>query len=251
MNIIKHEIQYTKDYDQFNILKTNREINNTHLKKLISSMEKHYIPNPAFVDKKMRIRDGQHRFMACKFLNLPFAYIIVDMDDKDMININKYQKSWTATDYINHYANKGIRDYILLSDAMQMTGLQHQVLILFSNPKISRSSIPSIVRTGDLVFNEDTFYLNYHKYEEIIKNLGLKSLTTRSEILALIKGIFVHPDYDHSNMLHKCKNYGRANYYKCATYEQGLAMLEYIYNYKTRKENCINFVEFYKQKINE
>lgn len=242
-----NQIQHTKNYEKFKILDTNRQINNTHLNKLILSMEKNYIPTPAIVDKDMYIRDGQHRFMACKTLDIPFAYIITDIDDKDMINLNQYQKSWTANDYINYYARKEYRHYFVLSETIKMTGLTHQVIILFSNPKIDRKHIPSLIKSGNLVFNEDEFYLNYNKYEEIIKCLKIKQLSKMSEVSPLLKGVFAHPDYIHETMLEKCSKYGRANYYRCGTFDQGLEMWQKIYNFNTRSGSTIDFVTDYKK----
>ena len=71
------EIQTTKDYGVFKILKGGRAPTEDRINKLVASIEKvGFIPAPVIVNDNMEIIDGACRVAACERLKLPVYYIV-------------------------------------------------------------------------------------------------------------------------------------------------------------------------------
>lgn len=131
-------IHKTKEYDKFSLHKFNRGINEGLVKRLMSSIEDlGFIHGKAIiVDKDFNIIDGQHRYEACKRLNLPIYYMITKADpQKTMIQLNAQQVSWKMGDYINSWAANGVKCYQQLQDfdKKHHLGITNSLLVLFDN----------------------------------------------------------------------------------------------------------------------
>lgn len=104
----------TRDYSKFKFLKTNREIKESTVKKIIESIRTFgIIPGrPVLVDGDYNIIDGQHRFMAIKSLGHPIPYEVINGDviAKTMA-LNSNQAQWKLIDYIKSYAEQGTDCY--------------------------------------------------------------------------------------------------------------------------------------------
>ncbi len=104
----------TRDYSKFKFLKTNREIKESTVKKIIDSIRTFgIIPGrPVLVDGDYNIIDGQHRFMAIKSLGHPIPYEVIsgDVIAKTMA-LNSNQAQWRLIDYIKSYSEQGIDCY--------------------------------------------------------------------------------------------------------------------------------------------
>lgn len=103
-------IEKTTDYSIFEKHKSNREIDNLNLKRIIFSLESQNMLEfrPILVDEDMRVIDGQHRLEAAKHLGLPIYYQITHEEQtEDIILLNANQKPWVMDDYINYYISKG------------------------------------------------------------------------------------------------------------------------------------------------
>lgn len=72
------KIYRTDNYDQFSFLSFNRDVKRSNVEKLKrQSSEKFEMQNfPIIVDQDMKIKDGQHRFIACKEMDAPIYYVI-------------------------------------------------------------------------------------------------------------------------------------------------------------------------------
>ena len=56
-----NQVLQTNDYDIFQHIDGNRNVNKLHLKRLKESIHEEYIPVPIVVNSKYQIIDGQHR----------------------------------------------------------------------------------------------------------------------------------------------------------------------------------------------
>ena len=94
------EILRTRNYDQFNFKKENREINYNKVLSLKSKLlEDGRQIMPIICNTKKEIIDGQHRFEALKELNWDVMYYIDEsVTSKDLISINNTQKNWGMAD---------------------------------------------------------------------------------------------------------------------------------------------------------
>lgn len=106
-------IYETDNFEMFKLMNANRGITNARKKTLIESIRKHgYITSPIIVNEKMEVIDGQGRLLACKELNVPIAYTIVEgigIDECMVLNAN--MQNWKTLDFIKSYAQQGNADY--------------------------------------------------------------------------------------------------------------------------------------------
>jgi len=127
----------TQDYKLFDFFNSNRAINESAVKKIMQSIEKiGYIKaKPIIVNKDLLIIDGQHRYEACKRLNLPIFYEEVDIDpNMAMVELNSNQQMWKLIDYVHSYASQGIDCYkqlIIFSEKYKL-GDTNSLNILFN-----------------------------------------------------------------------------------------------------------------------
>lgn len=107
----------TKNYELFKFREANRPIDKGLVKRLKESIiEIGYIKSrPIIVDEEYRILDGQHRFVACKELDIPICWDQIACDgnaDKIIVQLNKNQVMWRLEEYIAFYATKQIPCYV-------------------------------------------------------------------------------------------------------------------------------------------
>lgn len=96
----------SSDYDLLSIDPTNRPINQKSLNRLIKKIgsDNKLKSNPLIVNIHGSILDGQHRFLAAKFLNVPYWFIIDETSTiLDVPALNSARRSWKLSDYLHHY----------------------------------------------------------------------------------------------------------------------------------------------------
>jgi hypothetical protein len=108
------EIYTTKDYNKFQVIVANREINKEHVRKLARSIKKKNLlfVRPLIVNDKMQLIDGQHRLAACEQIGETVFYIKAGgLTKEDIAVLNTAQKNWTRLDFINFFAIEGIKEF--------------------------------------------------------------------------------------------------------------------------------------------
>ena len=89
-------INTTKDYSQFQFHELNRGVDSAHIRRLKKHIKEHGLVQPIIVTADGTIIDGQHRFHACRELDMPVQYIIRDaMEMTDVVQLNNMSKSWS------------------------------------------------------------------------------------------------------------------------------------------------------------
>jgi hypothetical protein len=139
---MKHELSdikvyTTTDYQLFNRIKGNRDLNQLKIKKMIKDIKggEDLLPDfPILVTNggsKMNVVDGQHRLEAAKQTKRPIYFIIrkEEMALHKMARFNSLQEKWKPKDFINCYIEKGISDYSKLSDFVEMYGVPISVAL--------------------------------------------------------------------------------------------------------------------------
>jgi len=110
------EILKTKNYDLFHYFNFNRSINWTHVNGIAQSIKSigYDISKPISVNKDYGIKEGQHRFEACKKLQ-EWVYYVISNSEFDPLNeviqTNANQRVWSLGDYIHAWATTGIKCY--------------------------------------------------------------------------------------------------------------------------------------------
>ena len=203
----------TTDYDRFTISEYNRKVvSKSHLESLKKSLkEKNLIEwNPIWVNSDFEIKDGQHRFLACKELKLPIYYFIRDDEsDLDMIRINDVVRKWNSEDFENFYLKKGYKKYLHFNQIKKEFHLSTNTLLCIIDG--SKRKICADFRNGRLDFDYDEIYTYCSALRDIqlaIKEAELGPIPgwtkTRCFVRA-IRALLRHPNYEHEYMLKKIK----------------------------------------------
>ena len=112
----------TTDYNEFNYYAGNRPVHKRAARLGELMIKTRGNVQAVLVTPTKFVVDGQHRIAGCKMFSLPVHYIILDVTDKEaldlMMNINTEQKSWTDFDRMHFNATQGIAGYQFYLDLM-------------------------------------------------------------------------------------------------------------------------------------
>lgn len=101
------KVMVEKNLTKFTLLDDNRDINESHVKDLVSSIKKLGQLMPIVVNQKLDVIEGQHRLKACEELQRPVSYIVsLNTSSKDIAAINNMQKGWKNDDYLKHFSHE-------------------------------------------------------------------------------------------------------------------------------------------------
>lgn len=183
------KIYTTEDYDLFKKLTGNREVTNSRKQKIKKSiLDVGYVTSPILVNENYEIIDGQGRFEALQDLKMPIDFIIEEgIGIKECISMNINQTRWTAQDYINSWADKGVGSYLILKKLQEeyplITSLELLTTALLGKSKLCIDEI----RNGSLIITNEQLESGKTKldkvYPMIINN------KTAKRVLLVAKGI--------------------------------------------------------------
>jgi hypothetical protein len=225
----------TKNYDKFNLLDFNREMSESHIKKIKESIDKYgyVMSNPIIVDKEYNVIDGQHRFIACKELDLPIVYEVEEKGTDLIITLNTTQRRWQLSDYINYYANKyGNANYLRLKKLSERHHLQPNTILILLHGT-SGENVAKQVKKGNLKFTAEeelTVNSNLNACKQVAENLKIKLSVRFIESLLQLSRM---SNFKWLTMINKSLKYPTLAY-NCITRDDYLTMLRYIYNYQAR-----------------
>lgn len=109
MATIIGKVYETRDYDKFTFVIGNRAVKTKGIKwkALLESMEAHGQLEPALVNERFEVINGQHRLMCCKELGIPFKYTFGKHNASgEIIGEANRSNKWGMREYINFYANQ-------------------------------------------------------------------------------------------------------------------------------------------------
>lgn len=130
-------IKETNDYNIFKYIKSNRELNETHVKTLMEEISKHNYLNirPILVNKKFEVIDGQHRLEAAKRLGVPVFYQVIEGDVYDLMTSLNIQRPWALKNFIHSYAEKGLKPYQRILEVSSRFSMSPAVISRVFPPK--------------------------------------------------------------------------------------------------------------------
>lgn len=172
-------IKETTDYKMFNKHASNREINESNLKKITASIQARNLLHlrPLIVNNKFEIIDGQHRLEAAKLLNVPVFYEMVeDIHDEDIILLNDNMKKWETKDYLEYFLSKGLVEYIKLKEFMEKNNFDLSNALILLNQLGGRTS--GGFKVGKYVFPKNLHVIDERIFQinHIIKYLSSKMI---------------------------------------------------------------------------
>lgn len=226
------QIQSTTDYDKFQEIVSNREVDDKHVKHLVASIRERNLlaMNPILVNSDHEVIDGQHRLAAAKLLQLPIFYVVADdVRESDIQRINSHMKNWGTMDYINYWTVKKQPGFNILSSMIA----KHSHIPLSSMMQLLSSDFKRDVKA---LKNGYVDISCKDVAEEVIamlrdfRNIGFEFAFVGQFITAVAQVNEVE-GYEHAKMLRKIEMQPRS-LVKCVNVKQYKRMLEEIYNYR-------------------
>ena len=103
------KVYETTDYDKFSFVIGNRPVKTKGVKwnTLYESIKVHGQLEPALVNERFEVINGQHRLMCCKELGIPFKYTFGKYNAScEIIGEANRSSKWGMREYINFYSNQ-------------------------------------------------------------------------------------------------------------------------------------------------
>ena len=243
-------IYETNEYDAFNRLPGQRNVNEKHVVEIMSSIKQYgWLSDPIRVTERLEIFDGQHRLEALKRLGMPVEYIVIEgLSTADAVRIiNNTQMKWRIRDYTESYAETGHEGYGLVKSLMDKYGVTEGLVFRAANREGIGGRASTKYKEGDSKFTvaeymkADKKLAVYQKFAELLaKHKGQKG--------ARDAGIFFLIDHGYEyKTIEKAEN---DNGDRTIRFDTTLGFLEYIEdicNYRKFQQNRIYPVEEFKK----
>jgi len=240
------EILKTKEYDKFSFITGNRPISKPFLGSLMKSMEEKYIPQPAQVNEKHEVVEGQHRLESCKILKLEYYYQVIEgLTLMDVARINSNRRNWNYLDYLGSYiALDKNPDYKMFKWFMEKYGFDYWSSLFLLCGVSGRSTLQREFYEGrlkieylkDAIKRADKIYQVKPYYDGFMTSQGH---VRRYFVQAMIR-VFADPEYNHKRFLGKLK-ISRSKLFDCTLVSDYLSCIDNVYNHNVTKQNRVRF----------
>lgn len=237
----KSEVLSTTDYTKFKNLKSNRDIDAAHVRRLCRAIKKknHLHLFPVLVNGSFEVMDGQHRIEAAKQLGVPVYFIVDDnIGDGDIADMNSNKKGWTMLNYIDYHAAKGNQDYVKFAHfCNKHNHISPSTLVFLCDSTGTRNT--DTIKNGELDIS------NMEVAETVISHLNYfqsinKKVASQVRFIEAVLAIVGTGLYDHNRMVQKL-NQQPTKLVPCVDRKAYISVIEDIYNYKVRDESFIKF----------
>jgi hypothetical protein len=185
------KIYQTTNYKLFGKIKGNRNISNSHIKKLRQSIRKKYVKevpiivvrNPNFLTDgcPFLIIDGQHRHSAISEENIPISFVIADIPEEEILRIieliNTSGLEWDVTNFMGSKSEVGDINYTKYKSLYERFDFEHE-LFFYVMKKNGLSMNHSKFKDGLLTLTNDMFeeisntFKWLEKYLPIVEKYG-------------------------------------------------------------------------------
>jgi len=233
----------------------NRPVNLDHVKKLKKSIEKDYLRTVILVNEKLKIIDGQHRWMALSEINkerekeglspLILEFVICPGQDiKESCKYNSISKNWSLKNIADGGIKMGINEYKVYDEFKNKYNLPHNVTMGLLTNEVTNSKNCDDFKNFELkIVDIKTSNKNAQKILDIV-NTGIIPIGKSDQpisvfCLALLDIILNVKDYDHNRMVTNCLNYVKEHdksLRRVTNITEPLIEFENIYNSKGRKK---------------
>ena len=231
------QVKETKNYSMFTNIGGNRPLNELHLNRLKKSMQEELLISPIIVNEKHEVIDGQHRLRISSELKLPLRYIVAEGYGLNEVHrLNQNSKNWTMTEFIDGYADMGIKEYIYLKDFLDRTDLNISSALALLSSDTGKNINDIKNGTWKAVHQERAETIA--DWVNIIKQYH-NGATRQVFVRALIK-LYNNENFEFSHLIGKIA-LQPTSLVPCVNTEQYLTLLEDIYNYRSRNKVSLRF----------
>ncbi len=237
-----HVVNATMDYSLFFIIKGNRPICKTHLKKLKEeiSIDNQLHLHPIIVDSEMNIIDGQHRLEVAKLLKVPIYFIKSEsITEKHIISTNVNQKKFTIGDYLNYSLLRyNSKEYERLINYMNCTKLGLKAIITLLLGTLS-SNIIDLIKSGKFKFPDSEgiediiqLYLDLDAFIDFRK-IKPRSMISNVKFTKALRWLYLTSNFDKEVFFKRLADRWH-ELHPQGTVEDWYKLLLNIYNFKNR-----------------
>ena len=230
----------TKNYDKFNFVLENRDINNINLKKIESSILEIGIQVPIIVNQNYDIIEGQHRFIALRKNKMVVPYVMSKNASEKIIAKLQESKRWTAEDFCRSLSVKGDIDCTTaLEVAEKWRKLTNNKMATIRSLELLKSSktglgLKTSLRDGKYSINLECG-ISVFKALELMSKYDMNTSPYSNKIVRGVKRLY--HEYNGLNMAaieHMTKN----NYLK--SYSNDSEQFEYMKNKYKRSLKAVS-----------
>lgn len=234
------------------ITEANRDIRRNQVDRIKESIKAHgYIGAvPILVDEDGLIIDGQHRYVACKELEIEPT--ILQAGSFELVPVlNSTQLSWGLSDFVKYYAAKGYEDYVILENICKAKKLKPSLVYnMIHNKSVNRPTMdrqlrgtqqPEPIKHGTFKFPDKSakgLAKLERKIDVILALVADLKLPRTDRLVIAIAKLTQDPNFAFDTMRNKIE-YQRARIYKCTTIQEYMVMLANIYNNKNTKKVAV------------
>jgi len=245
---VVNQVNQTNDYEMFQTLEGNRNVNKLHVSRLKESFKTAYLLSPILINQRNQIIDGQHRFEAAKALGLPVNYIICnDYGLKEVQILNTNMKNWKKEDYLHAYCDLKNPEYLKFRNFMRRFtefGIATCEIMIIDRSNGKQGKIEGM-RCKIKYFEEGELEIPDYDYsceiaEKIMQIKPYYDGFNRPAFVRAMCGVFKVADYNHTVFLQRLNSQPNALQH-CATVMQYRLMIEDIYNYRSREKVSLRF----------
>ena len=247
-------IQATSDYALFKPHGEQQPMNPAHMKRIIASMKQNGFikakPIHCYRDGKfLRVIDGHHRVRAAQTLGLAVYYIVGGSDEADLIAPENWAvRKWGTEAFVNMYAMRGIKDYIILANYIKKgLPVAHAVSLLYGENTASGNQ-NNAIRTG-------AFKVKTTKVANDVLAImnGLADCTDVAKSATFVGSVCILVNLEQFSgdvLVKKIKDRPR-DLVRCSTRDQMIGQIEEIYNFKRQDKINLAFLaaEFLRSRI--
>lgn len=229
----------TRDYSIFKMLDGNREVDENHVQEIVRSIKKNgLMPTMIYVNQKMEIIDGQHRFFALKKLGLPIAYRIIDgLDLKSCIALNVAGRNWATKNFVKSNATIGNAEYKKIGQMLEeypefsMT----QIGAILAGNSTSGGTTKRRIEDGEYRTDGNIEWCR-RKLEALKSFKNMKTLGEKS--LYVLSTLYDMNEIDLKRLQKQLEKYGR-DIRGMSRRKDIVEYFQEIYNYKYSKERVL------------
>ena len=253
-----NKVYKTDDLTVFKSIDGNRIPNLQHIRRLSASIEQNGMKcNPIIINEHYEVIDGQHRLEAARKVGTFVYYIMIKgYNLKEVHTLNLNQKNWTKKDFMNGYADMGVKSYVKLRKFVEKNdSFSFTDCVAFcsnSSSGLGTSSLAQKFRKNSdspmnirQVFEEGTwigkdFDLGQEWANKISMIKPYYTGYNRSSFVGTMIMLLQSDKFDFNEFMHKVRLQPTA-LVDCSSREQYKTLIEDIYNYRSRNKVSLRY----------
>ena len=199
------KVMTTTNYDIFKVLEYNRDVKQSRVFKIMSSIENiGYVPIPIICNERMAVIDGQGRLAACKRLGIPVPYIVIEgLGLKECIQLNNIVAKWKTGEFIKSYAGYGDVNYQYL-DALVKQFPDYSIITITFATKLQQAKSSDLLM-GRFVCDEEMYNVAVRRLTRCLPLIAYSKMCSGRSALLLHAFIFAS-DHEGVNFERLLKN---------------------------------------------